>query len=71
MINSLVIFFDTITPMRTYNSNPIHLRNCGSAEGGVRLSLDLPLQRRNASFPVLATLDFNDENSLRDAGAEA
>ena len=46
-----------------YNSNPIHLQNCGSAEGGVRLSLNLPLQRRNASFPVLAILDFNDENS--------
>jgi len=60
-----VIFFDTITPMRTYNSNPIHLRNCGSAEGGVRLSLNLPLQRGDASFPVLAILDFNDENSAK------
>jgi len=58
-----VIFFDTITPMRTYNSNPIYLRNCGSAEGGVRLSLILPLQRGDASFPVLAILDLNDENS--------
>ena len=54
-----VIFFDTITPMRTYNSNPIHLRNCGSTEGCVRLSINLPLQRRNASFSVLAILDFN------------
>lgn len=58
-----IIFFDTITPMRTYNSNPIHLRNCGPAEGCVRLSLNQPLQRRNASFPVLAILDLNDENS--------